>query len=656
MGLGSQGQKKRKRRDEIRWGHSLAMTGILIVLILVASFGAMRCINQMEEERCFERLYEEANDLAGDIEMYAGNDEEQLELLAGVIARYDDFSSPELWSILDSYINIGMMSRVELLLPGDLVLTRGGTPIDAGGQLSFEEEAAKGAHITDRETDVLDEDTYVVRHYVPIEQNGQITAMLYGVILFSELPEEVRLNPYSGRGALYVIDGNTGDFLIDTWHPGETGNIWALGGREMAPGYNDDQLRQGVASGDSNYVVFVSRTVGEYLYFYYAPMGINDWRIAVSVPESVVFESANVIARLLNVLIAFELVCFILYFLWMLRDVRRVTSEKQRQLDAIQHINDIEQLLFNAHEKRENVCSAIERLGDILSAEGIGFWTLGMGPENRRYFWETGKAAEERQVEGEQAGGLLEFFSDGGELYEAHETSEIRALFPSGELSESSRMTAVPVKDIDGHICGILAVCNTENGSTQTALLKAMTFSFGMFVSNLKNRTVLQEQGDRDALTGLYNRNRYERDLPGICARHKNALACVYIDANGLREMNNINGHDQGDRMLRTVADEIQNHFDTEYVYRIGGDEFLLFLPDASEAEIAARSEGLSAALAEYNYHVSVGVQCETDVSSVSRLIKRAEQNMYAEKKKYYEQHDRRGKQYAPDRETLLPY
>ena len=463
MGFGSQGQKKRKRRDEIRWGHSLAMTGILIVLILVASFGAMRCINQMEEERCFERLYEEANDLAGDIEMYAGNNEEQLELLAGVIARYDDFSSPELWSILDSYTNIGMMSRVELLLPGDLVLTRGGTPIDAGGQLSFEEEAAKGAHITDRETDVLDEDTYVVRHYVPIEQNGQITAMLCGVILFSELPEEVRLNPYSGRGALYVIDGNTGDFLIDTWHPGETGNIWALGGREMAPGYNDDQLRQGVASGESNYVVFVSRTVGEYLYFYYAPMGINDWRIAVSVPESVVFESANVIARLLNVLIAFELVCFILYFLWMLRDVRRVTSEKQRQLDAIQHINDIEQLLFNAHEKRENVCAAIERLGDILSAEGIGFWTLGMGPENRRYFWETGKAAEECQVEGEQAGSLLKFFSDGGELYEAHETSEIRALFPSGELSGSGRMTAVPVKDIDGRICGILAVCNTKN-------------------------------------------------------------------------------------------------------------------------------------------------------------------------------------------------
>ena len=217
-------------------------------------------------------------------------------------------------------------------------------------------------------------------------------------------------------------------------------------------------------------------------------------------------------------------------------------------------------------------------------------------------------------------------------------------------------MMAVPVKDIDGRICGILAVCNTKNDSTQTALLKAMTFSFGMFVNNLKNRTVLQEQGDRDALTGLHNRNRYERDLPEIQERHRDALTCVYIDVNGLREMNNIKGHDQGDQMLRTVADEIQTHFDTEYIYRIGGDEFILFLPGASEAEITARSESLSRALLREDYHISVGIQCETDVSSLARLIKRAEQKMYAEKKKYYEQHDRRGKQYAPDRETLLPY
>ena len=72
--------------------------------------------------------------------------------------------------------------------------------------------------------------------------------------------------------------------------------------------------------------------------------------------------------------------------------------------------------------------------------------------------------------------------------------------------------------------------------------------------------------------------------------------------------------------------------------------------------QAGAIRHGLSRALLREDYHISVGIQCETDVSSLARLIKRAEQKMYAEKKKYYEQHDRRGKQYAPDRETLLPY
>ena len=144
---------------------------------------------------------------------------------------------------MDSYTNIGMMSRIELL-PGDIVLTEGGSRIEAGGLLSFEEEAAKGIHITNRETDILDSSTYVVRHYVPVKQDGQTVAMLYGVILPGELPEGINLNAYGEKAALYIIDGKTGDFLLDTWHPGATGKIWALGEREMAPGYNADQLRQ----------------------------------------------------------------------------------------------------------------------------------------------------------------------------------------------------------------------------------------------------------------------------------------------------------------------------------------------------------------------------------------------------------------------------
>ena len=644
MLAGMKKQKQQKTKADIRWGYPLITTGIMIFFIVAASFGVTNYISRMEEQRSFDRLYEEAGNLADTIEMYAKNDREELEMLSAVLSQHQDFSSPDLWKLLDSYTNIGMMSRIELLLPGDIVLTEGGRRIEAGGQLSFEEEAAKGIHITNRETDILDSSTYVVRHYVPVKQDGQTVAMLYGVILPGELPEGINLNAYGEKAALYIIDGKTGEFLIDTWHPGATGNIWALGEREMAPGYNADQLRQGVANGESRYVVFVSKTIGEYLYFYYEPMDINDWRIALSVPESVVFESANAIEQILRIFLGFELLCFVVYLLWMMRYVRSVTNEKQKRFDTLNHIYDVEQLLFNAHEKSENIYAALEKLGGILPAEKISFWILSEEEDGKWYFWEDGKpAGERRAADGrETAGRFLEFFAAGNEMYESYRESELKKLIPAGELSDIRNVIAVPIEDVGGGICGILAACNTKKGHEPAMLLKNMQFSFGMFCKNLKSYTEIQKQGDHDALTGLYNRNRYERDLPGIFAQHRSSLACVYIDANGLHEMNNSHGHDKGDEMLRTVAEEIRKHFDTEYIYRTGGDEFVLFVPDAAEADLEMRSEALNSDLTKADYNISVGIQCGQDISSMSLLIKGAEQKMYAEKKKYYEKHDRR--------------
>lgn len=94
--------------------------------------------------------------------------------------------------------------------------------------------------------------------------------------------------------------------------------------------------------------------------------------------------------------------------------------------------------------------------------------------------------------------------------------------------------------------------------------------------------------------------------------------------------------------MLRTVAKEIQSHFDTEYIYRTGGDEFVLFIPEADEATLKTQSKKLEAVLANMNYYISVGIRSGRNISSLPLLIKEAEQRMYIEKKKYYEKHDRR--------------
>lgn len=637
-------RKRNKTSNTIQWRRFLGTTGMLSILIVIASFCITHYINRREEARSLQRLYRETSNIAENIQSYAEDDQKELEILSAAASQFQDLSSPELWRLLSSHTNIGMISRIELLLPGNIVLTKEGKRVDANGLLSFEEEAAKGAHITNREADILHADTYIIRHYVPVRQKGKIVAMLYGVINLDELPENLNLDPYAGRGALYIIEGNTGNFLVNTWHTDDVENIWALGDRKMALDYSPEQLKQGITSGASQYVIFISETIGEYLYFYYEPMTINDWRIAVSVPKSVLFESANTTRHVLYTFLGFELVCFAAYFLWIMHYIRNVTREKQTQLDMLNHMYGVEQLLFNAHRKEANVYASLEKLGSIISAEKVSFWILDADKASKWYFWEMGQpAGERREPDGQEyIEKLLKFFADGNEAYESFDEDEIRDMFPAKELSDIYNIMAVPVESADGHILGILAVCNVKEDQESAVLLKNIQFSFSMLCSNLRNYTEIQEQRDRDTLTGLYNRNRYERDLPQIYAQYKNSLACVYIDANGLRELNNTTGHDKGDEMLRKIAEKIEKYFDTEYIYRTGGDEFVLFIPGADESDLNMRSEDLISSLSEDNYYISVGIQCDQHISSISPLVKKAEQKMYAEKKKYYEKHDRR--------------
>ncbi len=639
-------QSKSKRQ----WQSSLMATVLLILVIIGCSFAATGEISRLEEEAAFERLYEETNGLAQDIESYMQSDRKLLEVLAAIVASYSDLEDPELWELLDSYSTVGFFSRLELLLPDDTVLTQGGRAAEKRGALSFVEEAAQGPHITDRIEDVTGGGSYVVHHYMPVVREGETVAVLFGVIDLEQFPVEMFSSPYGDKAALYIIDGNTGNFLLDTWHA-EPGNIWDLGERQMAPGYDHEQLKQGLIDGKTGYVVFVSRTVGEYLYFYYEPVGINNWRVALSVPESEVFADAQAAREIMNLFLIFEAVCFILYFLWMFRYVRRETNEKQRQLDTINYLYEVEKLLFNAHEKRENLFQALGEIGRILLADWVAFWMADKPDcEGTLFLWDQGGSSQ-RMVNGETFCHLLDYFAQGHEAFSARSAHMIQQALPQDLAAQMNCLTAIPVEDVDGKICGILLTAAKAEGPAGSALLKSVSFSFSMFCSNTRTYRAMKELGEKDALTGLYNRNRYELDLPKMPLSGHHFLACVYVDANGLHELNNSRGHQVGDQMLQELARQMRAQFGEQYTYRIGGDEFLAFVADRQAAEVERLGSQLEAGLAAKRIHISVGIQWEEAVSSMDELVEAAEQKMYAAKRAYYanKENDRRGRIVAID-------
>ena len=117
--------------------------------------------------------------------------------------------------------------------------------------------------------------------------------------------------------------------------------------------------------------------------------------------------------------------------------------------------------------------------------------------------------------------------------------------------------------------------------------------TFSLAVNNISSYQSLREMGIIDSLTGLLNRNYFERTIENLDKNEYRNVACVYIDANGLHNINNRFGHEAGDNMIKAVAQALQSKFGSDKTYRIGGDEFVAFTFGDSEKQIEENIESI---------------------------------------------------------------
>lgn len=153
-----------------------------------------------------------------------------------------------------------------------------------------------------------------------------------------------------------------------------------------------------------------------------------------------------------------------------------------------------------------------------------------------------------------------------------------------------------------------------------------------------EERQELVENCYRDALTLLYNRHQFNEDLEKFRENEGGRLTCLYIDLNGLHEMNNHLGHTKGDDMLRSVADGMKRLFPEEKNYRIGGDEFVMLSQTLSKSSTEQLTAKLRQVLAEDNYMISAGIESAENTTAVYQVVGAAELAMRQDKENYYKQ------------------
>lgn len=208
-------------------------------------------------------------------------------------------------------------------------------------------------------------------------------------------------------------------------------------------------------------------------------------------------------------------------------------------------------------------------------------------------------------------------------------------------------MRVVSITSIFVAIFVVLCYHNKTGAVLSVDIIDAISFAIlglasGFVVNNIKIRGYileqqLQEISRIDQLTQMRNRNAYELEHNSILDICRQTLAIIYIDVNGLHEVNNEKGHDFGDKMLKFIASAIKSTFSSELTYRIGGDEFICFVPDKNEEDIETLLHNLNEIIEKENYHIAVGYKVSPIRHiSLESLIDEAEKRMLNDKREFY--------------------
>ena len=143
------------------------------------------------------------------------------------------------------------------------------------------------------------------------------------------------------------------------------------------------------------------------------------------------------------------------------------------------------------------------------------------------------------------------------------------------------------------------------------------------------------ERTQIDTLTGLFNRETYYHDVQKM---GRSVSGVIQFDMNGLKYLNDNYGHFEGDKALAIIADVISKSAKRNmYVYRLGGDEYILLCINGEESDIIETVAKFKEGLSKTPYHCSYGYSYRSSKNeSVEELIKEAERKMYEDKERFY--------------------
>jgi diguanylate cyclase (GGDEF)-like protein len=224
---------------------------------------------------------------------------------------------------------------------------------------------------------------------------------------------------------------------------------------------------------------------------------------------------------------------------------------------------------------------------------------------------------------------------------------------PIGKQVSIAAYVGVPLTREDGSLFGTLcAIHPASQPSALTAELPLVELLGRLLSGTLVNDLRLAEQARQierlqvqamtDGLTGLTNRRAWDMLLEAEearCRRYGHGACVLSIDLDGLKTVNDNEGHAKGDELIRCAAQAIRRAVrEPDAVARIGGDEFAVLGVECDESGSAALLERIDTALRAAGVRASLGLAVRDRKLGLLRASEMADQAMYELKRRRRQQ------------------
>lgn len=214
------------------------------------------------------------------------------------------------------------------------------------------------------------------------------------------------------------------------------------------------------------------------------------------------------------------------------------------------------------------------------------------------------------------------------------------AAYATLHAQEITSLIAAPIF-LDNKLAGYIGIDNydSEKIKNSSYLLLSMSIFLSYAIRHRNHVDMLHRLSYHDLLTNALNRNAFMDVLSQFRPGQYASAGIIYIDINGMKEINDFYGHHQGDKILITTVAKVFNLFKPDELFRIGGDEFVIITYDLTETDFYEKFNLLRNIFCEKTnlpFSIATGSCWVKSPSDLNSLLQQADSAMYTGKKKFY--------------------